>query len=90
MVADEFHSISWAAIFLYCPIMTILRGWRYSLFLGGLIGFIGATLYPIVIYPMMNSSQYKQAQIENRRGINQEEIQPGNMNVWSDPFDRKK
>ncbi|MPC39125.1 Small integral membrane protein 20 [Portunus trituberculatus] len=71
-------------------IMTILRGWRYNLFVGALVGFIGATLYPIAIYPMMNSGQYKQAQIENRKGINQEEIQPGNMKVWSDPFDRKK
>ncbi len=29
-------------------------------------------------------------QAKNRAGIKQEEIQPGNMKVWSDPFDRKQ
>ncbi|XP_042867941.1 small integral membrane protein 20-like [Penaeus japonicus] len=70
--------------------MSTLRGWRYGLFLGGLVGFISAALYPIIIYPMMHVDDYKKSQAENRKGINQEEIQPGNMKVWSDPFDRKK
>ncbi|XP_037773320.1 small integral membrane protein 20-like [Penaeus monodon] len=67
-----------------------LRGWRYGLFLGGLVGFISAALYPIIIYPMMHVDDYKKIQAENRKDVNQEEIQPGNMKVWSDPFDRKK
>ncbi|XP_076043463.1 small integral membrane protein 20 [Oratosquilla oratoria] len=70
--------------------MTLLKGWRYGAFVGFIAGFIGATLYPIVISPMINSDYYKQIQKETRAGVNQEEIQPGNMKVWSDPFDRKK
>nr|QBX89073.1 phoenixin [Nephrops norvegicus] len=69
--------------------MTILRGWRYGLFVGGLVGFISAALYPIVIYPMMNVDNYKNIQAVTRKGINQEDVQPGNMKVWSDPFGRK-
>jgi len=57
---------------------------------GVFIGLLSATLYPIVIHPIMNTEYYKKLQNENRKGINQEEIQPGNMKVWSDPFDRKK
>ncbi|XP_042211535.1 small integral membrane protein 20-like [Homarus americanus] len=69
--------------------MTILRGWRYGVFVGGLVGFISAALYPIVIYPMMNVDNYKKIQAVTRKGINQEDVQPGNMKVWSDPFGRK-
>ncbi|CAG7721259.1 unnamed protein product, partial [Allacma fusca] len=29
-------------------------------------------------------------QARNRAGVKQEEIQPGGMKVWSDPFERKK
>lgn len=25
-------------------------------------------------------------QLQNRAGVNQDEIQPGNMKIWSDPF----
>ncbi|KAG7174777.1 Small integral membrane protein 20-like, partial [Homarus americanus] len=70
-------------------VMTILRGWRYGVFVGGLVGFISAALYPIVIYPMMNVDNYKKIQAVTRKGINQEDVQPGNMKVWSDPFGRK-
>lgn len=69
--------------------MTILRGWKYGVFIGGIVGFISAALYPIVVYPMMHVDEYKKAQAINRQGINQEEIQPGNMKVWTDPFQRK-
>jgi len=50
---------------------------------------IGAAMYPIFIYPLKNIDHYKEVQTRNRAGINQEDIQPGNMKVWSDPFDRK-
>ncbi|KAF4522503.1 hypothetical protein B566_EDAN002588 [Ephemera danica] len=70
--------------------MTTLKGWKYAVFLGTIVGGIGLTLYPIAIHPMLNSSEYKKIQQITRQGIKQEEIQPGNMKVWSDPFDRKK
>jgi len=67
-----------------------LTGWRYGAFVGGLVGAICLTIYPIIISPMMDPEPYKKAQRETRRGIIQEEIQPGNMKVWTDPFGRKK
>ncbi|XP_004922839.1 small integral membrane protein 20 [Bombyx mandarina] len=70
--------------------MAIFRGWRYTAFIGGFIGLLGLTLYPIAISPMIDVSEYKQIQKEARKNIRQEDIQPGNMKVWSDPFERKK
>lgn len=32
----------------------------------------------------------EEIQKRNRRGINPEDIQPGGMKVWSDPFGRNK
>ncbi|XP_023029925.2 small integral membrane protein 20 [Leptinotarsa decemlineata] len=70
--------------------MTTLRGWRYAALIGGLVASIGLTIYPIIIHPMMNPEKYKKIQAHTRANINQEDIQPGNMKVWTDPFDRKK
>ncbi|XP_045453370.1 small integral membrane protein 20 isoform X2 [Melitaea cinxia] len=70
--------------------MTYVRRWRSTAIIGAFIGVLGLTLYPIVISPMMDSSEYKKIQKETRKNIKQEDIQPGNMKVWSDPFDRKK
>jgi len=67
-----------------------LTGWRFGLFVAGMVGAIGGALYPIAIAPMLDPTPYKAAQRETRRGLKQEEIQPGNMKVWKDPFDRKK
>lgn len=36
----------------------VLRGWRYKAFIGGLVGVIALTLYPIVVEPMMNVEKY--------------------------------
>lgn len=69
--------------------MQKLTGWRYGLFIGGFVGFIAAALFPIVIRPMINVEEYRKIQAANRALIKQEEIQPGNMKVWTDPFDRK-
>ncbi|XP_075234253.1 small integral membrane protein 20 [Lycorma delicatula] len=67
-----------------------LTGWKYyAALLGGCTGVLGVVFYPIFIYPMMHVDEYKKIQEYNRRGIKQEEIQPGGMRVWSDPFDRK-
>jgi len=69
--------------------MAYWRGWRYAALIGGLVGVIGAVAYPIAVYPMMHIDEYKEIQKRNRRGVSQEEVQPGNMKVWSDPFERK-
>jgi hypothetical protein len=36
----------------------MLKGWKYGVFLGTVVGVIGLALYPIVIYPMLNTSEY--------------------------------
>ncbi|CRL00027.1 CLUMA_CG013315, isoform A [Clunio marinus] len=64
----------------------LLKGWKYAAFIGSIVGFIGLAIYPIIIEPMRNPQKYKEIQKRNRQGINQEEVQPGNMRVWSDPF----
>jgi len=69
---------------------TRLTGWRYALLVGGFFGSIALVAYPITIGPMIDPSPYKNAQKVSRAGIRQEDIQPGNMRVWSDPFQRKK
>ncbi|XP_038218857.1 small integral membrane protein 20 [Zerene cesonia] len=70
--------------------MVFNKRWRFATLIGGLVGLIGLTLYPIAVSPMMDSSKYKEIQKVTRKNIKQEEIQPGNMKVWTDPFDRKK
>ncbi|RZC37002.1 DUF4538 domain containing protein [Asbolus verrucosus] len=57
--------------------MTILRGWRYGVFISSIVGVIGLALYPIAIDPMINTEKYKKIQERNRRGVFQEEVQPG-------------
>ncbi|XP_058461118.1 small integral membrane protein 20 [Malaya genurostris] len=64
----------------------ILKGRNYVLFIGGIVGLIGLACYPIIIDPMLNPEKYKKIQQITRAGIRQEDIQPGNMRVWSDPF----
>ncbi|XP_014272019.1 small integral membrane protein 20 [Halyomorpha halys] len=69
--------------------MAKLTGWRYGMFVGGIVAAIGAALFPITIYPMLNLEEFRKIQAANRAQIRQEEVQPGNMKVWSDPFGRK-
>lgn len=38
--------------------MVMLKGWKYVAFIGVIVGGIGATLYPIIIDPMINTEQY--------------------------------
>jgi len=54
------------------------------------VGAIGLAAYPVIIDPMINPEKWKKIQEETRAHIRQEDIQPGNMKVWTDPFDRKK
>lgn len=76
----------------FCEIdMVHLTGWRFAAFIGGLVSVIGVTIYPIIIDPWLDASEYKKrsAEIRQKAGIVQSEVQPGGMKVWSDPFDRK-
>ncbi|XP_044727403.1 uncharacterized protein LOC123291036 isoform X2 [Chrysoperla carnea] len=42
----------------------ILKGWRFAVFLGVIVGGIGLTLYPVVIDPMISADKYKKIQEE--------------------------
>ncbi|XP_035792861.1 small integral membrane protein 20-like [Anopheles albimanus] len=64
----------------------VLKGKNYALLVGGIVGIIALACYPIIVHPMMHPEEYKKVQKINRAGIKQEDIQPGNMRVWSDPF----
>lgn len=41
-------------------------GWRYAALIGGLVGAITLTLYPIAIEPIINPEKYKKIQKETR------------------------
>lgn len=47
---------------------------------------IGVACVPTIIYPMYDSSNYKVKQTELRAEMDKQNIQPGEMKVWSDPF----
>ncbi|CAG2180733.1 unnamed protein product [Oppiella nova] len=63
---------------------------RFGLTMAAFIGAVGAAMYSVFVYPVQHVDYYKERQTANRQGIKQEDIQPGGMRVWSDPFDRKK
>lgn len=67
-----------------------LTGWKYAAFLGALVGSISLAIYPIIISPYLYPEKWKaqSKQIREAYNIKQEDIQPGNMKVWTDPFDR--
>uniref|UniRef100_A0A0V0G5R5 Uncharacterized protein n=1 Tax=Triatoma dimidiata TaxID=72491 RepID=A0A0V0G5R5_TRIDM len=67
-----------------------LKGWKYVLLMSGIVGSVGVATYPIIIRPMLYTEEYKKIQAVTRKNIKQEEIQPGNMKIWSDPFGRDK
>jgi len=39
-----------------------------------------------IVYPMLTIDEWKKIQAINRKDIDQEAVQPGDMRVWSDPF----
>ncbi|KXJ22458.1 Small integral membrane protein 20 [Exaiptasia diaphana] len=62
---------------------------KSTLVIGGIVAITAAALFPIVIYPKLYPEVYRDIQKETRNSINQEDIQPGNMKVWSDPFKKQ-
>jgi phosphotransferase system glucose/maltose/N-acetylglucosamine-specific IIC component len=70
--------------------MAKLVGWRFGVFIGSIVGAITLAIYPIGIHPYLHPEKWQDIQKQTREGIRQEDIQPGGMKVWSDPFDRKK
>ncbi|XP_046665206.1 small integral membrane protein 20 [Homalodisca vitripennis] len=54
-----------------------LVGWRYGVFIGSCVAFLGLAVYPVIISPMINPDYYKQVQAIGRKDIKQENVQPG-------------
>jgi len=69
----------------------VLKGWRFAGFVGALVGSISLTIYPIIISPYLYPEKWRKvsSDVREEAGIKQENIQPGNMKVWTDPFDRQ-
>ena len=36
-----------------------LKGWRYGIFIGGIVGAIGAAIYPVIISPYLFPEKWK-------------------------------
>lgn len=68
-----------------------MTGWRFGGLVGCLVGAIALTSYPIIISPFLYPEDWKKKskEIREQHGIKPEDIQPGNMKVWTDPFDRQ-
>ncbi|KAM9500945.1 small integral membrane protein 20 [Clarias gariepinus] len=63
---------------------------RLTVFIfGGFVTAVAAAIYPIFFHPLMHIDEYKQIQKVNREGINQADVQPVGVKIWSDPFKPK-
>lgn len=53
---------------------------------GTCVALLGVASYAVIVYPMKHAKEYMAIQDEVRSGIDREQIQPGGMRIWSDPF----
>ncbi|KAG9274358.1 small integral membrane protein 20 [Astyanax mexicanus] len=65
------------------------RNLRITLIFGGFVTAVTAAFYPIFFHPLSHKEEYREIQKINRAGINQADIQPAGVKVWSDPFKPK-
>ncbi|XP_015247255.1 small integral membrane protein 20 [Cyprinodon tularosa] len=59
---------------------------KIALVFGGFVTAVAAAFYPIFFYPLTHKDEYREVQKVNRAGINQADVQPAGMKIWSDPF----
>ncbi|XP_017291637.1 small integral membrane protein 20 [Kryptolebias marmoratus] len=62
------------------------KNMKFALIFGGFITAVAAAFYPIFVYPLTHKDEYRQVQRVNRAGINQADVQPVGLKIWSDPF----
>ncbi|XP_056606595.1 small integral membrane protein 20 [Triplophysa dalaica] len=62
---------------------------RVALVFGGFVTAVAVAFYPIFFHPLSHAEDYKQVQKMNRTGINQADVQPVGVKIWSDPFKPK-
>ncbi|XP_062850295.1 small integral membrane protein 20 [Trichomycterus rosablanca] len=56
---------------------------------GGFVTAVVAAFYPIFFHPLTHADEYKRIQSANRSEINQADVQPVGVKIWSDPFKPK-
>ncbi|KAM7377252.1 hypothetical protein PAMA_013847 [Pampus argenteus] len=59
---------------------------KITLVFAGFVTAIAAAFYPIFVHPLMYKDDYREVQKINRTGINQADVQPVGVKIWSDPF----
>ncbi|XP_029944281.1 small integral membrane protein 20, partial [Salarias fasciatus] len=59
---------------------------KIALIFGGFVTAVAAAFYPIFFYPLTHKHEYREVQKMNRAGINQADVQPVGVKIWSDPF----
>ncbi|XP_026155215.1 small integral membrane protein 20 [Mastacembelus armatus] len=62
------------------------KNMRGVLVFGGFVTVVAAALYPIIFHPLAHVDEYREVQKINRSGINQADVQPAGLKIWSDPF----
>ncbi|KAG7496966.1 small integral membrane protein 20 [Solea senegalensis] len=62
------------------------RNVKIALIFGGFVTAVAAAFYPIFYYPLTHKEEYREVQKKNRAGINQADVQPVGVQIWSDPF----
>ncbi|XP_029932498.1 small integral membrane protein 20 [Myripristis murdjan] len=62
------------------------KNMKITLIFGGFITAVAAAFYPIFFHPLTHTEEYKQIQKINRAGINQADVQPVGVKIWSDPY----
>ena len=63
---------------------------KETVFIASLIGACSLVLVPVYAVPKYMPNLFNDIQKETRKDMDREKIQPGDMKMWSDPFDRKK
>ncbi|KAM8897392.1 small integral membrane protein 20 isoform 1-T1 [Spinachia spinachia] len=59
---------------------------RIAVVFGGFVTAVAAAFYPIFFYPLTHREDYRDVQKINREAVNQADVQPVGVKIWSDPF----
>ncbi|XP_077598317.1 small integral membrane protein 20 [Stigmatopora nigra] len=59
---------------------------KIAFIFGTFVTAVAAAFYPIFFYPFAHKEEYREVQKLNRAGIEQADVQPVGVKIWSDPF----
>ncbi|XP_045203511.1 small integral membrane protein 20-like [Mercenaria mercenaria] len=67
------------------------KGIRGTVLAVGIVAAIGLASYYAIYKPLfLEPEKYRKIQRETRKDIDQSKIQPGDMKVWSNPYEVKE